>query len=772
MPDPFVGPDPPMPSITISTVIVPGDRYAERASDWPHMARHQALPTKLTSFVGRQHELAELAKRLDTTRLLTLVGPGGIGKTRLAIQTVANVADRFADGVFVVDVAPLTHPELLVQALAEALRLRTELDRQPQTAVLTLLAERQLVVLFDNCEHLVRASAELVEAVLQNCPEVRVVATSREPLGVEGEVLWRLAPLSEADAVQLFVDRARAQHTHIDSDDPAIPQVCRALDHLPLAIELAAARTTLLRPDEILPRLEDRFALLSRIDVHAGSARQRTLRATIDWSYELLEPVEQQLFRRLGVFAGTFDLPAALALGGPDALDAMNRLVDKSLVIADGSRRGTRYRLLDTLRQYAWERLSAADEVDLARQLHLAYFLGRIESLFRPTDSVDGPTRELDEHLDDLRGALDWCLAVDPQAGLRLVAATRDVWWRRSLAEGRRWTELFLQRCPETNLARARALQAAGMLSAMGEPQVARHLLLEAREFATEVDGATAGMVDYCLGFAAFNAEDGAVALEHLERALGILQKLGDHRGTAIVSVMLGWVLLTDATRREDGRGLLESAQQVALDLGDRHILATAAYGFGLYWRWTGQPRRALADFRRALEPLRALGEGTPGISGTLLHIARLLADTEPAKAARLAGAGLALDERMGVRVVPRLVRSIERMRGELDLRLGPSHARRAWTDGERLTTEEAIAYALEGTASEQTRPGGLSAREMELAQLVGRGLTSRQIADVLHLSPRTVDNHLARIYSKLSISSRLQLATWFANTTGGARIE
>jgi predicted ATPase len=213
----------------------------------------------------------------------------------------------------------------------------------------------------------------------------------------------------------------------------------------------------------MIPRLPDRFAILQRVGGRGGSPRQQTLHAAIDWSYELLEPAEQLLFRRLAVFAGLFDLAGATAMGGPDRLDVLGRLIDKSLVMSQTTERGTCYRLLDTFRDYAWERLQKRGEVEAARQGHLHYFLERAKSLFKPSDSVDGPTRELD----DLRSAFEWCLAADPQAGLLLIGVTRDVWWRRSFAEGRRWARVFLQRCPEPTLARAQALDTLALVEVL-----------------------------------------------------------------------------------------------------------------------------------------------------------------------------------------------------------------------------------------------------------------------------------------------------------------
>jgi non-specific serine/threonine protein kinase len=579
---------------------------------------------------------------------------------------------------------------------------------------------------------------------------------------VDGEMLSRLGPLDEQSGVDLLDDRARGQDANFDPGDEAVlRQLCQGLDCLPLAIELAAARTNMLTPSEILERLTDRFALLARATARSGEARHQTLRATVDWSYELLEPSESQLFRRLGVFSGPFNLAGATAMGGPDTLDVLGRLVNKSLVVARTTDRGTRYRLLDTLRYYACERLQEAGEVELARSRHLRYFLRRAESLFTPSDSVDGPSRELDGELDDLRGAFEWCLEAEPQAGLRLIGVTRDVWWRRSFAEGRRWARAFLERCPEPTLARAQALDTAALVEVLSDPAEARRLLRQARRLAARLDQPTLAAVDYRLGFAAFIAEDVGQAIRHLERALSVIEHLGDQHGSVNVQVILAWALLPDHGRREEARGRLERALQKARELGDRYAAGSAEYGLGLYWRWSGHPQRALVHFRCVLETAHEL-DTIPMLAGTLLHVARLLASGEPVRAARVAGAGLAAAKRGGVHLAPRLLRSVEHLRAELGQRLGDNQASRAWADGERLTMDEAVALTREQARPNNLRPGGLSSRELEVTQLVARGLSSPEIGDLLHLSPRTVDNHLARIYAKLGFSSRLQLASWY----------
>jgi predicted ATPase len=264
-----------------------------------------------------------------------LVGTGGIGKTRLALEVARGHRSRYVDGVIFADLAPLATPELVVQTVARSLGLRVELDREPLAAIVSFLVPRQLLLVLDNCEHLVEACAELVTALLHRCHHVSVLVTSREPLGVDGEMLSRLGPLDEQAGIDLLVDRARAQSADFDSgDETVLRQLCQALDCLPLAIELAAARTSMLTPSEILDRLTDRFALLVRSTARNGEARHQTLRATVDWSYELLDASESPLFRRLGVFRGLFDLDGATAMGGPETLDVLGRLVNKSLVVA------------------------------------------------------------------------------------------------------------------------------------------------------------------------------------------------------------------------------------------------------------------------------------------------------------------------------------------------------------------------------------------------------------------------------------------------------
>jgi predicted ATPase/transcriptional regulator with XRE-family HTH domain len=687
-----------------------GPPGASSASGAPATQRESNLPVQHRSLIGRNRDTAGVFGALlgQEGCLVTLVGPGGVGKTRLALE----VADKLlgsrthpgavlADGVWFVDLSAVTEADLVAPAVATALGIRVELDSGPDSTLIGYLAQRQLLLVVDNCEHVVERCADLLWTLRQRCPRVRVLATSREPLGIEGEVVWRLRPLEDDDAAQLFVERARAQHGTVRIEDgAAVLQLCRRLDGLPLAIELAAARVGVLTPSEMLAHLEDRFTLLRRT-TRGAATRHQTLRATVDWSYELLDAAEQQLFRRLAVFASGLDLVAANAMGGQTTLDVLGRLIDKSLVLAEPGPHSTRYRLPETLRQYAWERLQEAGDVDFASARHLTHFLDRAEALYTPTQGLGGPVRALDVELDNLRSAFDWCELTDPAAGLRLVSATGYIWWRRSSAEGRRWADLFLQRCPEPTRARAGALHAAGMLELFSDPARALRREEEAYRIAEQLeDKATAAVARAGAGYAAVLQENSIEAIPQLEHSLALVESVGDPRGIAWVLIILSAALITDHARREEGRQNVERALSMAVAPAKDSDQAMPSFGhflLGLYWRWSGAPARALEHFRRALE-LQGELELVPNLSSVLLQVARLLASSEPVRSARLAGAGLAFAERAGIRFPPRYRRAADQLQEELRRRLGARRAQRARAEGGQLSTSEAVVVALAGS--------------------------------------------------------------------------
>ena len=444
------------------------------------------LPSQLTSFVGRERELAEAATLLRDARLLTLTGAGGCGKTRLALALAGQRAEGFEDGVWPVELAALGEPELVGPAIAQALDTRLASDRAPEIALAGHIGDRRLLLLLDNCEHLIEAVARLAEALLSHCPNLTMLATSREPLRIPGEVTWRVPSLSlprllpgapaekslEAESVRLFATRAAQAAPGFElggENADAVASLCHRLDGMPLAIELAAARVSALTPAQIVERLDNSLDLLTA-GPRTAMTRQQTLRATLAWSFELLEAGEQVLLRRLAVFAGGFGLEAAEDVAATDplrrseAVAVLGRLIDKSLIHVEEGSDDHRYRLLETVRQYAMERLVQAGERSAFELRHRNWYLALAES--DPTPAGELPIRTtlrgLDRERDNLRAALASALVADPPAALRLAVALWRFWLMRGyLAEGYRWLTSALAAAPESTAVRARALLAA-----------------------------------------------------------------------------------------------------------------------------------------------------------------------------------------------------------------------------------------------------------------------------------------------------------------------
>jgi len=431
--------------------------------------RRNNLPAQLTSFVGRRKEIDEIRRLFAKTRLLTLTGAGGCGKTRLALQVASELLDEFRDGVWLVDLSPLSEPNLIAHTVAAIVGVREGPGRSLDDVLAEYFRARHALLVVDNCEHLIAACAQLVEPLLRVAPDLHVLATSREGLGIPGETVWRVPSLPvpaqsdwlaadtlrQWDAVRFFADRAMAvtpAFSITDGNAATVADICRRLDGIPLAIELAAARLNVLSVDQISVRLNDRFRLLTG-GSRTGVARQRTLEATVDWSYDLLSKTERRLLSRLSVFAGGWTLEAAehvcSGIGGrkETMLDLLSHLVDKSLVIADDDGGGgRRYRLLETVRQYGRERVVRSGDAERVRDRHLIFFadlVRRAEPELQKADQVAWLNRLQLEH-DNLRAALDWCLTAPERAdrGLELTAALFWFWTKRGyLGEVRQWLE-------------------------------------------------------------------------------------------------------------------------------------------------------------------------------------------------------------------------------------------------------------------------------------------------------------------------------------------
>jgi predicted ATPase/class 3 adenylate cyclase len=505
----------------------------------------QHLPMQLTSFVGRDEQLTQVRELLTQNRLVTLTGAGGVGKTRMAIQIAGQSVNEFADGIWYVDLAPITDPDLVPITTARALRLPEEPGRSTTDTLRRFVADRQLLVVLDNCEHLLDASATLTMALLEAAPRLSLLATSREPIGVAGELSWRVPSLPLADkAIELFVDRAcRARPDFVVTEDNAatVTEICRRLDGVPLAIELAAARVRALSLAEILDSLHDRFRLLTG-GARTAVRRQQTLRASVDWSHALLTEPERVLFRRLAAFMGGFDLDGAQSVcGGGDVeryqvLDQLALLVDKSLVVADESGSRTRYRLLETMRQYALEKLGESGEADVVRTRHRDYYTALAAKLDAPArGDYERGIEQAETEIDNLRAAFGWSREnSDIELALALASSLQPLWQGRGrLREGLTWfdtvfTDLDAHQPGVTPAVRARALADRATLGLWGasteSPDQAQQALVIARKIddpALLIRALTA-----CGYIAAYF--DSEAAGPYLAEAIGLARDLGD----------------------------------------------------------------------------------------------------------------------------------------------------------------------------------------------------------------------------------------------------
>jgi predicted ATPase/class 3 adenylate cyclase/DNA-binding CsgD family transcriptional regulator len=511
------------------------------------------LPTQLTSFVGRGAQMADVSRLLDENRLVTLTGAGGAGKTRLAVEIAAQLTTQVRDGVWYVDLAPITHAAVVPVAVARALGLPDQPGRSTDDTLIRFIGDRRLLIVLDNCEHLLDAIASLAGQLLGACPELRLLTTSREPIGIPGEVTFVVPSLSLADeAIELFTDRARrALPDFAVSDDNAatVAEICRRLDGMPLAIELAAARVRALTLDEILDGLHDRFRLLTG-GARRAVRRQQTLHASVDWSHALLTETERVLFRRLAVFLGGFDLEAAHAVAGEagveryQVLDQLTLLVDKSLLIAENNGGRTRYRLLETVRQYALEKLGESSESDAVGNRHRDYYTALAAELDAPSGA--GHTQRLlraETEIDNLRSAFAWSLeSGDAEPALRLAASLQPLWFSRwRMREGLGWLDAALaaetREDADRNPAHVRALADKGLLLSFSGLNEGVRIVDEALALARDIaDPALIirALVAHGIGY----AHDGDVAGADFLEAGRLARELNDRWR---LSQILGW---------------------------------------------------------------------------------------------------------------------------------------------------------------------------------------------------------------------------------------
>jgi predicted ATPase/class 3 adenylate cyclase len=614
--------------------------HPQLREDFPALRSLEAtpnnLPQQVTSFIGRERELADVRRLLHSARLVTLVGAGGLGKTRLSLQAAADVMDDYPDGVWFVELAPLADARLVPQVVASTLGVKEEAGRPVIEALVKYIGDRQLLIILDNCEHLTRACAELVRQVLQAGPHAKVLASSREPLHVAGETIYPLPALgvpdpsqavtltllTQSDGARLFVDRAMAVQPSFqitDRNAGAVAQICHRLDGIPLAIELAAARVRALSVENIVARLHDRFRLLKSGD-QTVLPRQQTLRALIDWSYDLLTEPERILLRRLPVFAGGWTLEAAEAVtaGGDldraDVLDLLTQLVEKSLVALEAA--GERYRLLETMRQYAEERLNDSDEESAVRTQHLDYYLDLAEKA-RP--ELAGPNQgvwlsRLDLERENVLSAHRWCdrAVGGAEMGLRLINAVKFYWFNRGLLGlGHRVTVESLARpgAQGRNFARSRGLFDAGQLAShMGRYEEAKRYLDESLAIAREIgDQRRVAFVLQPLGFASMGLGDLRAARGYLEEALALAQQQGNKREIAAALNVLAQLHRMEGAL-DIAEPLYERGLALARELGDRESIAIGLLNLAMVSIGRGAGDRAREMLQDALTIAEEIG--------------------------------------------------------------------------------------------------------------------------------------------------------------------
>jgi len=744
------------------------------------------LPAALTSFVGRREEIAGVRQLLGSTRLLTLTGVGGLGKTRLALEAAGVSRKAFADGVWLVDLAPVRDPSAVPGTVARALGL-PDLGPQP---VLEQLAEhlagRWALLVLDNCEHLVDACAELAAELLSAAAQVRVLATSRQTLGVTGEHVFTVPPLTPEDAAELLRDRTVAVRPGFELTDgnaDAVSRLCADLDGLPLAIELAASRLRTLSVQQVAERLGDRFALLTG-GSRVARPRQRTLLAAIEWSYELCTPAERLLWNRLSVFAGGFTLDAVETVCAGDGiaehevLDLLDRLVAQSVVLPAEAEGLPRYRLLETIRQFGLERLAQRGEEERLRQRHRDFFRALAKCV---AAGWCGPGQQ--EGLARLRADNANLLVAlnggDAQAALELAAALRFHWCIGGfLGEGRRQLDRALAAAPEPTPVRARALWVAAWVALLqGDFAPADRWLDEAAVLGERLDDPLVlAYVQGMRGTSASFHERPHDAMPLHEAAAAAHTALGE--GTGVVLALFQLTLIQarlgipDAA--ESGRRALAIAEENDDQWGRAHVL----WALGIDALGRGNQEACMTLVRDALELARGFHDYVAVVLMLDLLAWTTAESGDHRRAARLLGAVDSLCGGIGTTIAafgPHLTEEHALCEEAVVAALGPAAYEKALADGGRHDTPDAaIAYAL-GTdtdvgteaAAQVSAPSPLTDREREVAALVARGMTNRQIAAALVLSPRTVGGHVQNILTKLDAGRRTEIATWWAAESG-----
>ncbi|MEZ4656107.1 MAG: LuxR C-terminal-related transcriptional regulator [Caldilineaceae bacterium] len=811
------------------------------------------LPLRLSNFIGREHDLAEVHRLLATQRLVTLTGVGGCGKTRLAIQVAEIASATSGDGVWLVDLTPLRDPNLIPQLVAQTLSLRQPSNQPVFEALLTFVHAKQLLLILDNCEHMIAACAHFVQQMLAQAPALRILATSREPLAIGGEAVYPLEGLAwpslnleaagnrphdfdpqglmQFDAVRLFTARAQAispKFTITAENAPAIMDICQRLDGIPLALELASARVNVLTVQQIAARLDDRLALLTASQRSTSAPHHHSLRAAIDWSYDLLSPPERTLLQRLSLFNAGFTLSTGEAVCGWGAiqrdqvLGLLASLVSKSMVAAEtlqGSE--ARYRLLETMRQYAQEKLSASTEWMAAYNHYLASYV-------RLTEEVAPKLREqyqqlwfnwLETENDNIRTALSWAVEHGRiEEGLRIGAALFVFWQMRGYArEGRSWFERLLRRADDhvSLAARVNGLTWLSVLAAMaGDLAASTARGAEAMALCKGAGEEGKHLLQVALigaATAARSAGDYATTYTLGRPIIELFRELGDNTSVATGRLVMGQIA-TALGKYDEAHALLDASLAFGREatdtiliamalhaLGDlarceeyfanacayyaeslpffgavgaTHELAVAQHGLAYALLRQGNTTRAQALFRESLTVMRTQEDREGVLKGVMGFAALAAAAGLASDSACLYAAARAHEVSKSVTCWPPEKLAYAYYLGQVQAQLSDADFAAAQEKGRALSIEEAIDYALRlplAAPAPKSAPPLLTAREREIASLIAQGKTNGAIADELVLSKRTVEKHVANILAKLDLTSRAQIIRWALDHTPAA---